>query len=263
MISAVFNYGYASRGALSPDELKNMDHKFIIMAARCRSPSWCATESGTGPAGIRCSRPQYSPLLSWRLSPRCSPGSHRLHRAVHLRPGLRFTPDYMGFVGERNGLVRPPARPVTPIELGVLCAMMLPLAVHYAFRSSNERDRPCYGGDVQPHFCHDLLLVVPFGDTRPRVGRGFDVVGMPRRRRFWALLLIAGAMLVLKILVPGMFALSLAYSPTLRRTRACLAYPRLPDRSETGRGASVDGTGIGTWFAPCTKCSTINAYSPW
>jgi O-antigen ligase len=59
--------------------------------------------------------------------------------AQHLRlPGLRSTADY-GYVTQRGGFRRPAGTTGTPIEFGVLCAMALPIALHFGFRANAQK----------------------------------------------------------------------------------------------------------------------------
>ncbi|GAA3246846.1 O-antigen ligase family protein [Nonomuraea helvata] len=166
-------------------------------------------------------------------------------------PGLRFTQEEL-FILERNGLSRVAATTGHPIEFAVMCAMILPIALHLAFRA-REQGRP----SLRWWACAGLIAAgMVFSVSRSAfVGlAGATVVlliGWPRTRRLLAL----GAMLLflgaVKVVVPGVLGAiidlftNLSNDSSLRwRTMDYAAAAE-----EIGRHPWL-GRGLGTWYAP-------------
>ena len=59
----------------------------------------------------------------------------------HLRPpGMHFG-SFDASIGSRAGLTRAAGTTANPIEFGVFCAMVLPLAIHVAYRATQRHHR--------------------------------------------------------------------------------------------------------------------------
>ncbi|GAA1726363.1 O-antigen ligase family protein [Nonomuraea bangladeshensis] len=166
-------------------------------------------------------------------------------------PGLRFTQEEL-FVVERNGLSRVAATTGHPIEFAVVCAMILPIALHFAFQALERR---------QPHLrwwlCAGLIAAgMVFSVSRSAfVGvagaAAVLLVGWPRRRRLLAL----GAMVVflgaVKVVVPGVLGAILDLFTGLS-TDSSLRW-RTMDYAAAATEISRHpwlGRGLGTWYAP-------------
>jgi O-antigen ligase len=166
-------------------------------------------------------------------------------------PGLRFTQEEL-FILERNGLSRVAATTGHPIEFAVMCAMILPIALHFAFQA-REQGKPA----LRWWICAGLIAAgMVFSVSRSAfVGlAGAAVVlliGWPRVRRLLAL----GAMLLflglVKVAVPGVLGAivdlftSLSTDSSLRwRTMDYAAAA-----TEIGKHPWL-GRGLGTWYAP-------------
>ncbi|MEU4515647.1 O-antigen ligase family protein [Nonomuraea wenchangensis] len=166
-------------------------------------------------------------------------------------PGLRFTQEEL-FVVERNGLSRVAATTGHPIEFAVVCAMILPIALHFAFQALERR---------QPHLrwwlCAALIAAgMVFSVSRSAfVGvagaAAVLLVGWPRRRRLLAL----GAMVLflgaVKVVVPGVLGAILDLFTGLS-TDSSLRW-RTMDYAAAATEISRHpwlGRGLGTWYAP-------------
>ncbi|NUR85090.1 MAG: O-antigen ligase family protein [Nonomuraea sp.] len=166
-------------------------------------------------------------------------------------PGLRFINQEL-FILERNGISRVAATTGHPIEFAVVCAMVLPIALHFGFQAV-ERRQPA----VRWWICSALIAAgMVFSVSRSAfVGlAGAAVVllvGWPMARRLWAV----GGVLVfiggVKVVAPGvlgaifdLFA-NISSDSSLRwRTMDYSAAAR-----EIGQHPWL-GRGLGTWYAP-------------
>ena len=101
-------------------------------------------------------------------------------------PGLRSTVDY-GYITERGGFRRPAGTTGTPIEFGVLCAMILPIAIHLGFRSQTARR-----GQLLWWACTFVISAGAIYSVSRSAVLGLATVfatlfaGWPARRRLWA-----------------------------------------------------------------------------
>ncbi|MEU8244837.1 O-antigen ligase family protein [Nonomuraea sp. NPDC048916] len=166
-------------------------------------------------------------------------------------PGLRYTKQEL-FILERNGLSRVAATTGHPIEFAVVCAMILPLGLHFAFQA-RELGRP----SARWWICSALIGAgMVFSVSRSAFAglagaAAVLLVGWPRMRR----LLAAGAMLLflgaVKVVVPGVLGAivelftNISSDSSLRwRTMDYAAAA-----TEISRHPWL-GRGLGTWYAP-------------
>ncbi|GAA3197538.1 O-antigen ligase family protein [Nonomuraea roseoviolacea] len=166
-------------------------------------------------------------------------------------PGLRYTQEEL-FILERNGLSRVAATTGHPIEFAVMCAMILPIALHFAFQA-RERGGPALRWWV----CAGLIGAgMVFSVSRSAfVGlAGAAVVllaGWPKVRR----LLAAGAVLVflgaVKLVVPGVLGAIVALFTNISNDSSLRwrTMDYAAATTEIGRHPWL-GRGLGTWYAP-------------
>ncbi|MGA4995165.1 O-antigen ligase family protein [Nonomuraea bangladeshensis] len=249
--SLIATYAYAAAGNLPRDELDLADHMLVSAFAmigivllvvdgvrgRARLDLVLKTVAAMGAVLGVIGAAQF--LLRFDPTP------------YMVLPGLRFTQEEL-FVVERNGLSRVAATTGHPIEFAVVCAMILPIALHFAFQALERR---------QPHLrwwlCAGLIAAgMVFSVSRSAfVGvagaAAVLLAGWPRRRRLLAL----GAMVVflgaVKVVVPGVLGAILDLFTGLS-TDSSLRW-RTMDYAAAATEISRHpwlGRGLGTWYAP-------------
>ncbi|WP_440100464.1 O-antigen ligase family protein [Streptosporangium sp. H16] len=244
-------YGYASAAYLPPDELDMADHSIVLVVA--------AVGIGLGACdGIR-GRERLDFVLRCLVISGAAVGVIAALQFVlefdltkYLTfPGFRFTSDLPAIL-ERNTLRRVAATTGHPIELGVVCAMITPLALHYAF-GARDRGEPSLRWWV---CCALIGTGLMFSVSRSAV-LGLAVVGVvlvagwPARRRLWAALGGVGFLVAMKVAVPGLISVFLGLFTSLS-SDSSIQY-RTHDyavaATEIGNHFWV-GRGLGTWYAP-------------
>ncbi|MBB2909106.1 hypothetical protein FHS43_000352 [Streptosporangium becharense] len=244
-------YGYATYGHLPSDELNLADHALVLLVAK------------VGLALMVCDGVRGADRLDVVLRTVVVAGAVisvigacqflldlDLTRYLEL-PGLRYTSED-GFITERSDLRRVAATTGHPIEFGVVCAMLLPIAVHYGFRA-RERAEP----DLRWWLCSGLIgMGLMFSVSRSAVlgMAGAATVlfaGWPARRRLRALAVVAVFLVLMRIMVPGLLGTfyglfaNLGNDDSIRyRTHDYeVAAEEIAKHPWLGRGA-------GTWYAP-------------
>ncbi|MEU4830707.1 O-antigen ligase family protein [Streptosporangium sp. NPDC023615] len=247
----LLTYGYASAAYLPPDELDMADHAIVLVVALV----------GIGLAacdGVR-GRERLDFVLRSLVVAGAAVGvvaalqfvlEFDLTKYLDF-PGFRFTAELPAIL-ERNTLRRVAATTGHPIELGVVCAMLIPLALHYAF-DARDRGAPALRWWV---CCALIGAGLMFSVSRSAV-LGLAVVaavlmaGWPARRRLWALVGGAGFLAVTKVAVPGLLSVFLGLFTSLS-SDSSIQY-RTHDyavaATEIGNHLWV-GRGLGTWYAP-------------
>jgi O-antigen ligase len=120
-------------------------------------------------------------------------------------PMLRYSSEETLIEVERGGMRRVGGTMGHPIEFGVVCSMILPLAVHYAFRAK-ERLEPVRRWWI----CAGIIACgLMFSVSRSAVlGAAAAAVvlfiGWPTRVRLRALAVVAGFLVLMKFTVPGL-----------------------------------------------------------
>ena len=155
-------------------------------------------------------------------------------------------------IGSRNGLTRAAGTTSNPLEFGVFCAMILPLAAHAAFRALQSGRRASFWWT-----CVGLLGAgLMFSVSRSAiVGVSAAAIalflGWSARRRVWMMVAGLGFIVVIKFLSPG-----------LLNTFRSLFQDADQDSSVQWRTHDYDtaqqlisqhfwlGRGTGTWYAP-------------
>ncbi|GAA2867123.1 hypothetical protein GCM10010517_26650 [Streptosporangium fragile] len=244
-------YGYATAAYLPPDELDMADHSIVLVVATV----------GVGLLacdGIR-GRERLDFVLRCLVVAGAAVGviaALQFVLAFDLTkyltfPGFRFTSE-LPAIFERNTLRRVAGTTGHPIELGVVCAMIIPIALHYAF-GARDRGEP----SLRWWLCAALIGAgLMFSVSRSAV-LGMAVVsavlvtGWPARRRMWAAVGGVGFLAVMKVAVPGLLSVFLGLFTSLS-SDSSIQY-RTHDyavaAAEIGNHPWI-GRGLGTWYAP-------------
>ncbi|WP_433499350.1 O-antigen ligase family protein [Sphaerimonospora sp. CA-214678] len=250
-VSQLATYAYSSASYLPARELSLSDHSAVISAAML------------GTALLACDGVRGRDRLDLVLKTIVVAGAVvGLIGAVQYL--LTFDPTlYMDIPGtqsrvlaegiyERAGVNRAAATASHPIEFGVLCAMILPLALHYAFEATES-------GGRMPRWWLCCALVASgmvFSASRsPMLGLAVSGLvlffGWSAARRVRALLALAGFVLAVKVTAPGLLGAITALFTHLDNDTS-LMY-RTNDYAtalaEISRHPLL-GRGIGTWYAP-------------
>jgi O-antigen ligase len=198
-------YGYATFGYLPADELSLADHAIVLLVATTAM----ALGVCDGVRGLdRLNFVLKAVVVCGTISASVGVVQFVLgfDLAQYLRlPILRYESGETLIEIERNGMRRVGGTTGHPIEFGVVCAMILPLAAHYAFQA-RERSAPALRWWV----CTGLIATgLMFSASRSAIvgiaGVGIVLlIGWPRRRRVRALLVAAGFLVLVRLAVPGL-----------------------------------------------------------
>ncbi|WP_245574173.1 O-antigen ligase family protein [Amycolatopsis nigrescens] len=203
-VSQLATYGYATRNYLPADELDSADRTFVVTISMiCVGIAVCD--------GVRGLARLDSLLKLTVLGITFVAVVGLLQFTVNLDltrflsiPGLRpATED--GFVLARSEFRRPSGTAGHPIEFGVVCAIGVPLAAHYAYRTRDAGRRAL-------HWWTCLALIAAGAMTSLSrsailglaLGGLVLLAGWPGRRRVQALIAAAGFVVVLRMVVPGL-----------------------------------------------------------
>lgn len=249
-VTLIASYGSSSFGYLPPDERKMTTHALVLVftmiflglaicdGVRSRDRLYFLLRvivvcgSVVSLVGIL----QY--LASFDLTPYLRP------------PGMHFTNTDPTVIG-RAGLRRVSGTTDHPIEFGVFCAMLLPLAIHVAFDAA-KRGRPGFWR---------LCLVVIGAGLMFSVSRsailGVVVValvlfiGWPARRRVWMLGAGLGFLVMIKFVSPGLLG---AFFGLFKNAGSDDSVMWRTHDYATARILISQhlllGRGIGSWYAP-------------
>lgn len=123
--------------------------------------------------------------------------------ASYIRvPGLSAD-GYLSSMETRNGLNRPSATATHPIELGVVLAIVLPLALHFALTAPpGRRTRPVLS--VLVISLAALMSVSRSAVLASLVALAVFLPGLPRRQRRYTLLALPLVLVAVKVAVPGL-----------------------------------------------------------
>jgi O-antigen ligase len=166
-------------------------------------------------------------------------------------PGLRYAVEY-GSVSERAGELRVAATTGHPIEFGVICAMLLPLAVHLATKAARlgqptRRWWLCTG-----LIAAGMMFTVSRSAILGAAGAGVVLfLGWSARRRVQAVLAIFVFLALIKVIVPGLLGTFYGLFANMGKDDS-IRY-----RTHDYATASTEiakhlwlGRGLGTWYAP-------------
>ncbi|MDF5755016.1 O-antigen ligase family protein [Spongiactinospora sp. TRM90649] len=249
--SMIATFGFATYGFLPADELGLADHAFILIIAN------------VGLALLVCDGIRSPERLDFLLKCVVLAGAFisvigafqylfniDLTNFLEL-PGLRYTSEDATII-ERGGGRRVGSTTGHPIEFGVVCSMLLPIAVHYGYKA-RLRGEPA----LRWWGCAGLIgLGLMFSVSRSAV-LGLAAVslvlliGWPSRRRLQALLVTLGFLVVIRVAVPGL--LGTFYSLFANFGNDDSIRYRTHDYdvavAEISRHPWL-GRGVGTWYAP-------------
>lgn len=200
------SYGYANARYLPADEVTAADRGLLTVLAVAGAALIVSD-------GVR-TRERLASLLRWLVGLSAFVAVvgilqfFELNLTEYLQPPfLRYTDPNgpLDVTQERAGFLRPAGTTGHPIEFGVLCVMVLPLALHFAFQASARAVR------AWPWWACCLLLGtgLMFSVSRSAV-LALAVVGgvlfatWSARRRLTALAVAGGFLVLMKFLVPGL-----------------------------------------------------------
>ncbi|MGW0808385.1 O-antigen ligase family protein [Nonomuraea sp. NPDC002799] len=251
VITCAAAYGYGTYGFLPSDELNMADHAIVLVLAN----------AGVGLAvcdGIRIrERLDFvlkTIVVGGALMSLVGAGqflfNFDLTQYMQV-PGLRFVIED-AFIFDRNAMRRVAATSGHPIEFGVICAMILPLAAHYSFRA-RELARPA----LRWWLCTGMIgMGLMFSVSRSAIlalaGVGVVLLlGWPARRRIQALVVLGGFLAVMKVVSPGLLGTIFGLFDNFFNDSS-IDY-RTHDYAFAGQEISKHlwlGRGTGTWYAP-------------
>jgi O-antigen ligase len=251
LCSVLATYGFATYGYLSPDELGLADHSLVLALA------------AVGMTLGVCDGVRGRDRLDFLLKTVATAGAVvavvgilqfllDLDLTQYMRlPGLRSTED-VGFILERSAMRRVAATTGHPVEFGVLCAMLLPLAVHLATKA---------GWQAQPSrrwwLCAGLIAAgLMFSISRSAVlgaaGAGAVLfLGWSAKRRVQAGLTVLAFLALMKIVAPGLLGAFYNLFANIGSDDS-IRY-RTHDYATASTEISKHlwfGRGLGTWYAP-------------
>ncbi|MEU8358424.1 O-antigen ligase family protein [Nonomuraea sp. NPDC048882] len=250
--SMVATYGLSTWGYMDSDELNLSDHSFVLVIAT------------VGLALTVCDgvRGRHRLDLVLRTLVVCGAVisviaalqfllSIDLTRFLEL-PILRYSSEGDSFVLERADLRRVAATTGHPIEFGVTCAILLPLAAHYATRA-RLRAEPALRWWV----CTALIgLGLMFSVSRSAMLSLLAVgvvlfAGWSWRRRLATLLVAAGFLVVIRVAVPGLLGAITGLFTDLGNDESIQyrTHDYAVAAQQIGRHFWF-GRGLGTWYAP-------------
>ena len=170
----------------------------------------------------------------------------------HMRPpGMHFG-SFDASTGSRAGLTRAAGTTSNPLEFGVFCAMVLPLAIHVAYRATQSHRRAGLWWT-----CTGLIGTgLMFSVSRSAIlGVAAAVIvlfiGWPARRRLWMALGGLGFLVVMQIASPGLLSTFLSLFQNAGQDSS--VQWRTHDYATAQQLISQHiwlGRGIGTWYAP-------------
>lgn len=247
----IATYGYAASSYLPADEMKALDRRIILAAALIGiTVALCD--------GVR-RRERLDLLLKVLVlggAFAAFVGALQFLLDIDLTqrlvlPGLRFSTED-GSVFERADLRRVSGTTANPIEFGLVCASLLPLALHFGFQATARREPA-----VRWWVCSVLIASgLMFSVSRSAilgvaVAGTVLVLGWPARRRIQAAIAAVVFLVITKFTVPGLLGVFVGLftnasdDPSIQfRTHD---YPIV--FAEVGRHVLL-GRGLGTWVAP-------------
>ncbi len=166
-------------------------------------------------------------------------------------PGTHFS-SFDNSVGSRDGLSRAAGTTANPLEFGVLCAMMLPLAIHLAFRATTSGDRARLWWTCVGLIGAGLMFSVSRSAIVGLTAAGIALfIGWSAQRRNWMAIAGIGFLVVIKFLSPGLLSTFLSLFQNAKNDDS--VQWRTHDYATARELISQHlwlGRGIGTWYAP-------------
>jgi O-Antigen ligase len=250
--SVLATFGSAAYGYLPPDELRRVDASLLL------------TLTSVGVALGVCDGVRGHDRLDFVLKTIAATGAVvavigilqflfdlDLTQYLEKLPGLRYTAEY-GFVTERAAMRRVGATTGHPIEFGVVCAMLLPLAVHLATKAASRRQPSLRWWSSAALIATGLMFSISRSAILGVVGAGTVLfLGWPARRRLQAALAALLFLAVIKVMVPGLLGAFYQLFANMGQDDS-IRY-----RTHDYATASTEiakhlwlGRGLGTWYAP-------------
>jgi O-antigen ligase len=202
--SQLATYGYATLGYLPPDELAAADRTLVGLAAvTAVGLAICDGVRGLDRLDLVLKVLVLGTVITALV------GIVQFAFSIDITkylvfPGLRASGDW-SYVLERSIFRRPSGATSHPIEFGVVCAMALPLALHYGFRRIDAGGRGLWWWASV-----GVLATAAMMSLSRSAILGLGVAGivllaaMPGRRRIRSLLLSLGFLLAMRMIVPGL-----------------------------------------------------------
>jgi O-antigen ligase len=167
-------------------------------------------------------------------------------------PGLKYTSVSAGHVFERAAFRRVAGTTGNPIEFGVLCAMTLPLALHFAFQAKNQGRSARWWWVSSALIAAGLLFSVSRSAVLSVGCAGMILlIGWPRRRRIIGLITTVAFLVAARAAFPGLlgtlFSLFANFSNDDSVQYRTHDYPIAA--AEISRDPLL-GHGVGTFYAP-------------
>ncbi|WP_018684763.1 O-antigen ligase family protein [Actinokineospora enzanensis] len=237
-------YGYATYGYLPPDELSAADRTLVTTMAVV-AVGVAVTDGVRGLA--RIDRVLKTMIVGATFM--AFVGILQFMAGLDLTqylmlPGLRANGS-LSYVLERSNFRRPAGTAGHPIEFGVVCAMTVPLALHYALRGVD------HGGQKKRWWLCLAILAVASMQSLSRsavlglaIAAIFIIPAMAPKRRIKALWGILGFMVAMRVMVPGLVgtllslftSISVDPSAESRRRAVERAGKEIPQHLWLGRG---------------------------
>jgi O-antigen ligase len=203
-ISQLATYGYATRNYLPADEAEGADRTIVVVfAAICVGIA--AVDGIKNLARLDTMLKFMTALIGVVAFIGFVQFAAGFDITKYLAlPGLRPVTDD-GFVLERASFRRPAGTTGHPIEFGVVCAIGVPLAAHYAYRAKEAGEK-----SGRWWLCLMIIAAGAVVSLSRSAILGLCLagivlmIGWPGRRRVQGLIAAAGFLGVLKVVVPGL-----------------------------------------------------------
>ena len=170
----------------------------------------------------------------------------------HLRPpGMHFG-SFDSSTASRGGLTRAAGTTSNPLEFGVFCAMVLPLAIHVAIRAMQGGRRAGFWWTCVGLIGGGLMFSVSRSAILGLLAAGIVLfIGWPARRRMWTVVAGLGFLVVIKVASPGLLGtfLSLFQNAGQDSSVQWRTHDYATARDLISQHIWL-GRGIGTWYAP-------------
>lgn len=203
-VSQMATYGYATRNYLPMDELQGADRTIVVVFGTvCVGIAVCDGVKNLARLDVLLK------FMTVAIGVVATIGFIQFAAGFDLTkylavPGLRPVTDD-GFVLARSAFRRPAGTTGHPIEFGVVCAIGVPLATHYAYRAKDAGQKSgkwwmCLGIIA----CGSVVSLSRSAILGLCLGGVVLLLGWSGRRRVQALIAAAGFLVVLRMIVPGL-----------------------------------------------------------
>ncbi|GAB3493882.1 O-antigen ligase family protein [Amycolatopsis cihanbeyliensis] len=204
IVSQLATYGYATMHYLPADELDSADRTIVLMMGA----SMAGLAACDGIRGLARLELVLKAILGL-ITVVAAIGILQFLAGIDLTqylnlPGLQaVTPD--DFVLERADLRRPAGTTGHPIEFGVVCAVGMPLAAHYAF-TAQARHTSAWRWWVCLALtsCGAMMSLSRSAMLGLALAAIVLLIGWPRKRRIQALVVGTAFVVLMRFLVPGL-----------------------------------------------------------